>query len=84
MFDGSQCEKMKSNCPTMPESQASQMVCDGNMCTISCIEGHALPDGLTEMQMICEADKWVPAKKEQQSFEPNCEREICLNFLLHS
>lgn len=58
----------------MPDSQASKIECDGRNCTISCIEGHALPDGSTEMQMICENDKWMPAN-EEQSFEPNCERK---------
>lgn len=79
MFDGPQCEKMKSTCPAMPNSQTSKMDCDGNNCTVSCIEGHALSDGSMEMQMICENNKWMPANK-QQSFEPNCERKIYVTF----
>lgn len=75
MFDGPQCEKMKSTCPPMPNSPTSKMDCDGNNCTVSCNEGHALSDGSTEMQMVCENDKWMPANKEQ-SFEPKCECKI--------
>lgn len=80
MFDGPQCDKMKSTCPPMPNSPTSKMDCDGNNCTVSCNEGHALPDGSAEMQMVCENDKWMPANKEQ-SFEPKCECKIfCLKI----
>lgn len=66
------CEP-KRPCPAKPEmQQAEASKCGPSNCTVTCAEGHALPDGTTTMQMICKNGKWTPSN-EDQSFPPHCE-----------
>lgn len=73
-FEGVQCEKPINNCTTPPESKGSEIECGPSECTVSCAEDYFLPDGSSQMKLVCNDSRWMP-ENDDQTFEPNCERK---------
>lgn len=82
-FDGAQCERriVKETCPLIPHSHTSRSDCSGNTCSITCIDGHALDDGSTEVEMICQNHKWIIAHSGL-SHKPVCKCKIGLYIFI--
>lgn len=79
MCGGAQCEQLNDTCPVIPHSPTANVDCAESTCHISCVDGHALPDGSTELQMICKNHMWMPAHNVP-AIEPICKRKIYIGI----
>ena len=77
-FEGALCQETKG-CKTKPSTQNAIAACTLDDCKISCDEGYAFKDNLTEMDLKCEHQQWKPVNPKQ-NFDPICKRKTIIKF----